>query len=109
MCRELRKPLGERAHGGHVLALVCPSDGQVVWSTSSKTTLMWDAGKAGVGMELNGRCCLLCTLPPCCRDEWQLPNPTHNHLLVTPQITTLPTRARSVSQPAAHSWALWPR
>lgn len=59
MCRELRKPLGERAHGGHVLALVCPSDGQVVWSTSSKTTLMWDAGKAGVGMELNGRGCLL--------------------------------------------------
>lgn len=42
-CRELRKSFGERAHAGPVLALACPSDGQVVWSASTKGVLLWDA------------------------------------------------------------------
>ena len=42
-CRELRKGYGERPHSGAVLALACPSDGQVVWSASNKGLLLWDA------------------------------------------------------------------
>lgn len=42
-CRELRKGYGERAHGGLVLRLVCPADGQLVWSASPKGVLLWDA------------------------------------------------------------------
>ncbi|KAL4426187.1 hypothetical protein ABPG77_007469 [Micractinium sp. CCAP 211/92] len=42
-CRELRKGYGERAHGGPVLRLACPADGQLVWSASPKRVLLWDA------------------------------------------------------------------
>lgn len=42
-CRELRKGYGERAHGGPVLRLVCPADGQLVWSASPKGVMLWDA------------------------------------------------------------------
>ncbi|GAB4822767.1 hypothetical protein N2152v2_009813 [Parachlorella kessleri] len=66
VCRELRRPMGERPHPGSVLALVCPSDGQLVWSASGKTILLWDAasgefmgivqkviGKLGQGMVID--------------------------------------------------------
>lgn len=42
-CRELRKVFGERAHSGPVVSLLCPADGQLVWSASAKGLLLWDA------------------------------------------------------------------
>jgi len=43
-CRELRRgPNNERAHGGAVVFMKCTTDGQVMWSASSKNILLWDA------------------------------------------------------------------
>lgn len=43
-CRELRRGSNnDRAHGSAVAYMKCSSDGQVMWSASTKNILLWDA------------------------------------------------------------------
>ena len=42
--RELRKGTFERAHSSKIIALHRASNGYTIWSISSKTILLWDAG-----------------------------------------------------------------
>lgn len=49
--RELRRGTGERAHSGPVLALACSSDGQIIWSASARSVVLWDSSSgAYLGM-----------------------------------------------------------
>jgi len=41
--REIRRPLGERAHSGAIVSMVCTADGQLMWTASRRGIVLWDA------------------------------------------------------------------